>query len=184
MIRNHSLCDVIFKFKNNEEIGANISLLSANSPVFKAMFQPGFVECKTKTVKIEDIDIQVFKEMLDSIHSGKAPSRTEINFIKSLYASDDNYFVETLKTDCISILVRQLSLENALDLLIWAEFQSVPELFTISMNLIVQNCKEFCFRPELLEFLSNHPKTSWPIQQKIDNFMFAAHGNGSASDSD
>jgi speckle-type POZ protein len=127
------------------------------------MFQLGFLRSKTRIVIITDIEMEVFKEMLNCMYTGKAPSGTEVNFTKSLYEAADKYFVEPLKSDCTNILVSQLIIKNAMEQLVWAEFQSIPEFFNKAINLIVENCNEFCFRPELLEFITNHTKLSLPI---------------------
>ena len=183
MFHNQTLCDIKFKFKNNEEIGAHVMILSARSPVFCVMLRSDFVESKTRIVNIADIEMEVFKEMLIYMYTGKAPSVTELNFTKSLYEVADKYCVEPLKNDCTNILISQLSNKNAMELLVWAQFQSLPELLNKAMNFIVENCKELCFQPEWLDFMTNHPKLCLQINQKMTKFVFVDNGNESASDS-
>ena len=183
MFHNQSLCDIKFKFKNNEEIGAHVMILSARSPVFCVMLRSDFVESKTRVVNIADIEMEVFKQMLIYMYTGKAPSVTELNFTKSLYEVADKYCVEPLKNDCTNILISQLSNKNAIELLVWAQFQSLLKLFNKAMNFIVENCKELCFQPEWLDFMTNHPKLCLKINQKMAKIMFIDDGNGSASDS-
>jgi hypothetical protein len=104
MFHNQTLCDVKFMLKNSEEIGAHVAILTAGSPVFAAMLQSNFVETKTRTVNIADIEMDVFNEMLTYLYTGKAPNLLEINFTRLVYEVADKYGVKSLKDDCENLL--------------------------------------------------------------------------------
>lgn len=99
MFNNQQRCDVQFKFKNEQTIGAHILILSAGSPVFAAMFQSGMLESRTRQVTITDIDEEVFRQLLIHMYSGSAPKIEEENIAQPLYIAADKYDIDTLKSD-------------------------------------------------------------------------------------
>lgn len=52
---------------------AHRSILSARSPVFAAMFSSGMKESQTGSVRIEDVDPDVFKDFLNYLYKGMLP---------------------------------------------------------------------------------------------------------------
>jgi hypothetical protein len=101
-------CDVNFKFKGGQSIGAHIIILSAASPVFTAMFQYDLKESQTHEVIIEDIDFQVFIHFLEYLYSCRisklAKDEHFVQTINSLCQAADKYFVEDLKHECAKLL--------------------------------------------------------------------------------
>ncbi|KAM6913393.1 LOW QUALITY PROTEIN: speckle-type POZ protein [Lycodopsis pacificus] len=63
-----SLCVAGQKFQGHEAI------LAARSPVFSAMFEHEMEESKKNRVEINDVEPDVFKEMMCFIYTGKAPN--------------------------------------------------------------------------------------------------------------
>ena len=57
--------------KNNIKIPVHKAILAARSPVFAAMFQHDLEENKQGFVSITDLDIDVLREMLRFIYTGK-----------------------------------------------------------------------------------------------------------------
>lgn len=161
MLHSQSLCDVNFFFKCGNSIGAHVVILSAGSPVFKAMFQSEFVESKTRRVDIDDIEMEVFNQLLIFLYSGKAPKLAvnDENTTKSLYEAADKYGVVLLQKECVKKLLSILSTENVIELFVWAQFHSIKKLLEKAMSFIMQNCEELCSRPEWLGFMKNHPET-------------------------
>ncbi|EFX71805.1 hypothetical protein DAPPUDRAFT_255321 [Daphnia pulex] len=94
-------CDVNFKFKGGQSIGAHIIILSAASPVFTAMFQSDLKESQTHEVIIEDIDFQVFIHFLEYLYSCRVSKLAKdehfVQTINLLCQAADKYFVEDLK---------------------------------------------------------------------------------------
>jgi speckle-type POZ protein len=78
MFVTQTLCDVYFQFKDGQSVGAHIVILSAGSPVFLAMFQSGLLESKSRIVDIDDIEFDVFRQLLIYyLYTGMAPKVTE-----------------------------------------------------------------------------------------------------------
>jgi speckle-type POZ protein len=182
IFNKQTLCDVIFKFKNGDEIGAHVAILTAGSPVFAAMLQSNFIESKSRIVNIADIEMDVFKEMLVHLYTGIAPNLLEINFTRSVYEVADKYGVKSLKDDCENLLVSRLSNNNAIELLIWAQFHSQPKLIKKAILFIVKNSEEFCFQADWLVFMNDHPNLCQKINQRMAKLIASGYNHGFYSD--
>jgi hypothetical protein len=182
MFHNQTLCDVKFMLKNSEEIGAHVAILTAGSPVFAAMLQPDFLESKTRIVNIADSEMDVFKEMLVHLYTGKAPNLMEMNFTQSVFEVADKYGVKSLKDDCVNLLVSQLSNDNAMELLVWAQFHSQAKLIKKAIHFIVKNSKDLCSQAEWLDFMKDHPNLCVEINQRMAKRITIGYDNGCYSD--
>ena len=157
MLNNQNLCDVQFNFVNGQKIGAHTVILSAGSPVFSAMFQLNMLESQTRQVTITDCETEVFKQLLIYLYTGNAPRLAEENMTQLIYGVADKYGVSTLKGDCVNVLLKQVRVDNAINLLIWSLFNTIPKLFVIAMKFLVENCREICRQPEWIDFTRNYP---------------------------
>ncbi|EFX75746.1 hypothetical protein DAPPUDRAFT_16992, partial [Daphnia pulex] len=119
------------------------------------MLQSNFIESKSRIVNIADIEMDVFKEMLTYMYTGKASNLLEIHFIRSVYEVADKYGVKSLKDDCEDLLVTQLSNNNAMELLVWAQFHSLPNLIKKTVQFIAINSQA---QPAWLDFMKDHPQ--------------------------
>jgi speckle-type POZ protein len=135
------------------------------------MFQTDFVESKTRIVDIADIDMDVFKEMLTYIYTGKAPNMEKKNFARSVYEVADKYDIESLKDVCEDLLVTQLSNSNAMELIVWAQFHSLPNLIENTVQFIARNSQELCSQPAWLDFVKDHPQLCVKIMQRTANIV-------------
>ena len=82
-------------------------ILSARSPVFKAMFQSNMKENELGTVEIEDIQQEAFSEFLNYIYTGSI-SLSFDKYGKELLALADKYQVDELKRACVYELISKL----------------------------------------------------------------------------
>jgi hypothetical protein len=72
LLEKESLADIQFVFKD-DQVPAHSAIIAASSPVFAAMFEAGtFQEGQTRTVNIEDIDIRVFRKLLQFLYTGSS----------------------------------------------------------------------------------------------------------------
>ena len=147
--------DIQFQFKGGETVGAHVVILSAGSPVFAAMFRTDMVEAQTRRVTIENIERNVFWQLLIYLYTGSCPKVEYDNMTQLLFEAADMYDVETLKCECVDILLARLTVDNAVDLLIWAHLRSIPNLFEASMEVIENNGPLLCFTPEWAELTSS-----------------------------
>jgi speckle-type POZ protein len=82
------------------------------------MFQhPSNKEVLSGQVKVEDIEPDVFQEILRFIYTGRTQLTAMNQMAPGILAAADKYLLEDLKTRCETHLIRQMSAENCLELL-------------------------------------------------------------------
>jgi len=102
-------------------------MLSARSPVFKAMFQSNMKENELGTVEIEDIQQEAFSEFLNYIYTGSI-SLSFDKYGKELLAVADKYQVDKLKRACEKELISKLDDENCSEMIVMAESNKAMKL--------------------------------------------------------
>ncbi|XP_047918748.1 speckle-type POZ protein-like isoform X1 [Anser cygnoides] len=85
-------------------------------------------------VEINDVDPEVFKEMMRFIYTGKAPNLEKM--ADNLLAAADKYALERLKVMCEEALCSNLSVENVADILILADLHSAEQLKAQAIDFI------------------------------------------------
>ncbi|XP_029392272.1 speckle-type POZ protein-like isoform X4 [Mus pahari] len=106
----------------------------ARSPVFNAMFEHEMEECTKNRVEINDLDPEVFKEMMRFVYTGKAPNLEKM--ADNLLAAADKYALERLKVMCEEALCSNLSVENVADTLVLADLHSAEQLKAQAIDFI------------------------------------------------
>ena len=127
LFRSQSLCDVQFCFGDGgKSVGGHVSILSARSRVFAAMFQSnGMRESTTGHVDIKDI--QYIFEWLHYIYSGQIGTPLSEEAAQSLFVAADMYDIADLKDKCVQLLVPFIRIDHSISLLTWANFYSAEE---------------------------------------------------------
>ncbi len=97
---------------------AHKCILASSSKVFEAMFKHPTKEKMTNQVVIEDIQPEVFHQLLRFIYTGRLTSATMETMAARLFAAADKYLLDQLKSECESHLRRQMSADNCLELLL------------------------------------------------------------------
>ncbi|EPY76307.1 speckle-type POZ protein isoform X2 [Camelus ferus] len=85
-------------------------------------------------VEINDVDPEVFKEMMRFIYTGKAPNLDKM--ADNLLAAADKYALERLKVMCEEALCSNLSVENVADTLVLADLHSAEQLKAQAIDFI------------------------------------------------
>lgn len=152
-----SNCDVQFCFKGGPKIGGHVSILAARSPVFAAMFQHDMRESKTREVVIQDIQPEVFNDLLHFIYSGRTQAPLNENTAQLMFMAADKYNVEDLKEDCVSFLLSQMQTTNALDLMVWAHLHSIEKIKDAALNFVAANGQVIFKSNEWEEIITAHP---------------------------
>jgi speckle-type POZ protein len=116
VFENMPLSDVTFNIRCRK-FAAHKIVLAMRSPVFKAMFHHPTKEVLSSQVNVEDIDPDVFQEVLRFIYTGQTQSTAMDKMAPGLLAAADKYLLEDLKTRCENHLIRQMSADNCLELL-------------------------------------------------------------------
>jgi speckle-type POZ protein len=108
--------DVSFNI-GGRQFPAHKSILAAKSEIFEAMFQHPKKENLTNQVQIEDIEPEVFQELLRFIYTGRLSRETMETLAVGLLIAADNYLMEDLKAKCENYLVRQMTPGNCREIL-------------------------------------------------------------------
>jgi speckle-type POZ protein len=124
-----------------------------------------FKEGNTKTVKIEDIEPSVFKEMLRYLYTGRAPNLDEDDMTEPLFLAAHKYQIESLKDLCEQSLITELNLETVIHHLVMAHLYTAPQLLEASLKFLVSRKTEVWPRVEWKELMKTYP----------DLFFLASH---------
>jgi len=123
---------------DNAKIKVHKCVLSARSPVFKAMLShKGLAESNNDSVLIKDLDEETVRGMLHFIYSGHVPDLQHIAF--RLLAAADKYELKRLKSLCEHSLCGSLSTHNACDILVHSDLHSAEQLKSHCISFINQH---------------------------------------------
>ncbi|XP_043462247.1 protein roadkill-like [Leptopilina heterotoma] len=136
---NDTLSDVTFNVENTN-FPAHKIVLASMSPVFEKMFAHQMKENITNIVVIEEIDPEVFKEMLRFIYTGKIENSKQVAF--RLHELADKYDVKKLRIICEQYLENYLTVKNAIAVLQLADSHNSVNLKKKSINFIQKNFNE------------------------------------------
>ena len=138
-------------------IGAHQLVLTTRSAVFRAMFQAGMKEAKTKQIRIsDDVEPEVFEAFLRFLYTGVFPTH-----IKSL-ASDllpiaSRYDIEDLKTRCAMEMQQLVDAETVANIIVLAHLHDCGQLKSVCLHWIMKNLQHFSVKEENWELLKSHP---------------------------
>ncbi|XP_014227698.1 speckle-type POZ protein A-like [Trichogramma pretiosum] len=136
------LSDVKLRTASGKEIPAHRLILSAASPVFKAMFSHDTLENKNQSVDIIDISYEITLEMLRYVYTGIIEN-DKISFIIELLMAADKYAIDDLKNKCEMTLSSNLSSENVVDILKVADKCSMKKLKKTAVNFVKMHINQF-----------------------------------------
>lgn len=120
-----------------KEFRAYKGILAARSSVFAAMFRHHMEEHKQNRVTIDDIEEQVFSEVLYFIYTHRAPSLNEMAL--ELLAVAEKYALQDLKAMCEEALIANRSVQTAVKTLVMAELHSAKQLKVQTIKFINRN---------------------------------------------
>ena len=102
-------------------------MLSARSPVFRAMFQADMTEKKSRKVDVKDLHPDVVAEMLTFIYTGNTPNLNRL--AGELLAAAEQYQLELLKNICEERLCNSLEIGNSVSHLVLGDMYQVRAHF-------------------------------------------------------
>lgn len=168
MFYTQSCCDVLFHFSDGHQIGAHVSILSAGSSVFSIMLnRPDPVKRTVEIGRLTTYDI--FYEILTFLYTGSVPKFEEKDdgMMQLLYQAADSFGVEALKRKCTNVLQKRVSLDNAINLLVWSHMHSITKLFEVTMEFIVPNLRDLCYQPQWKKLATDFPELCVMATQRI-----------------
>ena len=136
MLTDQTLMDVTLQVKD-KEFKAHKIVLAAASPVFEAMFKEGTKEREDNFVKVEDIDSDVFEVFLRYLYSGQVDQLDEM--VSGLLAVADKYDVQPLREICMRHMAKNISVDNAVDVLALAHRHSIDSIKSVASNYLKDN---------------------------------------------
>ncbi|GFT35102.1 TD and POZ domain-containing protein 3 [Trichonephila clavipes] len=145
LYKENFLCDTKLVTKTKSFL-AHKCILSARSPVFKAMFNNDMRERNSECVNIEDLDEDTVQRMLLYMYTATLPD-LQWDSACDLYTASDKYEILSLKNECSSFLKDSLSPANACNLLILADIyqdedlKSSAEEFILNQKEIFNTCE-------------------------------------------
>lgn len=113
------------------------AVLAARSSVFLAMFQSNMQERENNQVIIEDIGQEALEELLRFIYAGKIENLEAVS--RSLLVAADKYDVFELKAVCENCISNDLTIENAIDTLEFAELYGANNLLEQATKFIISH---------------------------------------------
>ena len=103
---------------HGRQFQAHKCILTSSSKVFSAMFEHHTKETLSNHVEIEDIQPEVFNELLRFIYTGRSTLAAMETMAAKLLVAADKYLLDKLKSECEVHLLRQMSADNCMDLLL------------------------------------------------------------------
>ena len=101
------------------------------------MFESNMKEKITGSVEVEDMDPDVFEDLLKYIYSGESPN-IDLH-LEELFAAADQYQLEKLKELCELKLCLKLEVSNCIDLLILGDLHHATNLKTSALKFVSKN---------------------------------------------
>jgi speckle-type POZ protein len=109
--------DIAFNVRGRQ-FKAHKNILAARSNIFAAMFDHPIKENLTNQIEVEDVEPDVFQEMLRFIYTGKVSESTMQKMPFEVFAVADKYLLNQLKMECEPHIIHRMTAENCLELLL------------------------------------------------------------------
>jgi speckle-type POZ protein len=126
LFNNMQFSDVILNIRGRE-FPAHKNILATRSKVFAAMFQYPAKEKLTNQIEIQDIEPEVFQELLRFIYTGRLSITSMETMATRLFNAADKYLLDDLKMNCENYLVHHMSPDNCVVLLLHGDLQNPAE---------------------------------------------------------
>ena len=127
LFNNMQFSDVILNIRGRE-FPAHKNILATRSEVFAAMFKHPTKENSNNQVKIEDIEPEVFDQLLYFIYTGRVSTATMESMAANLFIAADKYLLGELKKECENYMLHHMSPDYCLVLLLHGDLQKPTEL--------------------------------------------------------
>ena len=169
LLESESHADIQFVIKG-QRVAAHTAIIAASSPVFSAMLEEGkFKEAQAKTVHIEDIEVEVFHQLLNYLYTGEAPQLKKPDITEPLFLAADKYGVSQLKSECEVCLISNLTVENAIHHLVLAHLLSAPKLQEAAFECLVEHRHKVWKRTEWKELNKSYPDLFYEACDRMVN---------------
>uniref|UniRef100_A0AAY4ETK3 BTB domain-containing protein n=1 Tax=Denticeps clupeoides TaxID=299321 RepID=A0AAY4ETK3_9TELE len=141
-----------------QEFQAHKAILAARCPVFRAMFLHDMKERRTVSLCPPSLCLslpEVLKELVTFIYTGKVPNLQDM--ATELLVAADMYLLERLKRMCEDALCRSLTVENAVEILIFTDLHLTPNLREEAITFIKSHLFDIIETPGWESLQADHP---------------------------
>ena len=154
---------IICESKNFE---CHKAVLCCVSNVFEAMFSHlKTTEAQSGEVKIDDIQANTMKTLLDFLYNGEVQESKMIN--TALLRAAHKYNIHELLEYCTEYLKQNVSVENATDVLVSAHLADQKDLFDIVSKFAFENHGKLVNTTSWEEFKKNNPTMTIDIMSSV-----------------
>jgi speckle-type POZ protein len=136
LVNEKKYSDSVF-IVDNKQFFAHKSILSVRSKVFEAMFANDMIESHSNQYIIDDIESNVFEELLTFIYTGNSPKTQTM--VEKLLAAAQKYEILEIKDFCANIIFKDIKNENAIQRLIIADKYNATKLLDKIIAFIAVN---------------------------------------------
>lgn len=140
-------------------------VLAANSPVFHRMFSHQMKETLSKEVEIEEMDQEVFEELLKFMYTKKVAKFKEL--AGDLLIAANRYEMEDLKSICEREMIKCVDLENVLDFVRVADSHCAEKLKKHCFCIIMANFSKVVEKEEFKKLIKTHANVLLELNQEM-----------------
>lgn len=155
LLNDKKLADVTLVSSSGKKFKAHKAILSSRSPVFDKMFEHEMREKRENVVKISDLEDIVLENVLQYVYTGR--TKNVKTHAAKLMAAADKYQLDGLKSICADELLRGISVDNAVNILVLADLYNMAG-----------------FKLKVIDFVNEHAK------RVVDTPAFKALGKKQA----
>ena len=138
----------------DKQFKAHKVVLASQSSVFKRMFQVDMTETRKNSMEISDIDPLVVSDMLAFLYSGVAPNLETL--ARDLLMVSNKYELPRLMAMCENALKMEMTVANAVELLLHSDLHQAMKLKKASMEFIHSNATEIYKTDGWKQLKENH----------------------------
>uniref|UniRef100_A0A0N5BUM0 BTB domain-containing protein n=1 Tax=Strongyloides papillosus TaxID=174720 RepID=A0A0N5BUM0_STREA len=131
--------DCVIKVENSE-INVHKCILATRSEVFRSTLKKKLTELESDIIEINDFRLEVVKEMVTFLYTGRSPRMNEMAV--EMLEIADKYKLEELKLIATKSLLSSLNVPNACEYLEKSEMYSAEVLKEFTIRYIYLNAKE------------------------------------------
>lgn len=146
--QDEDLCDVVLRV-GSTSISAHKVVLAACSPYFKAMFAGGLSESRQNTVTLQELNEHAMETIVDFFYSGEI--EISDSNVQDLLPVTCLLQVQSLQQACCEFLKRQLSSDNCLGIVAFADRHNCENLVKLSESFARHHFIEVVQSEEFME---------------------------------
>ena len=144
LLKNGTFADVTVHLAGGAVVKAHSAILSARSKVFATMLNQNMLEAQTKSINLLDIDSTTFRQLLEFIYTSECDMTFSENAPADLLILGDRFDIPSLCEQSQNAMSSTISVENACDLLLFADAYSAsaPKLREYALVFVASNMDE------------------------------------------